>query len=369
MDIDQIKETISRGEIDHALALILRKSDATSSYRNKVIVISSRYYHAHRNFQKSLLTTDQLAIEQSKITLELLDLLDEINAFQKQPVPNTSIPSLSHSTNPSKSIRLVLDQPFNDFNQNEQQAILTSISHLLNVPNTSIQIRNIQQGSVILTIALPDYESQKLFWLDKLENWKEYPIEEIFLEEEDFKQYITQKQTTQRAGKYLKTWNILLIVSILSIGLLVTNFLTFKNLQANQYEKQILAQQNEHLSAQSAEWEDYLGVIRNPNTLIVRATGTALQPKARIQVYWNKNEQQAFIDLIELEPTPSGKQYQIWLDVEGVMVNAGLIDFDRKALQEIKFIENATSINITLEPLGGSERPTASMLVANALLS
>lgn len=59
--------------------------------------------------------------------------------------------------------------------------------------------------------------------------------------------------------------------------------------------------------------------------------------------------------------------YQMWADVEGEMINMGLID-NKKDLLAMNYIENAESLNITIEPLGGSEHPDVSRSISNVYL-
>jgi len=91
--------------------------------------------------------------------------------------------------------------------------------------------------------------------------------------------------------------------------------------------------------------------------------GTALAPEAEVLVYWNESEQSAYFRSIELPEPPPGKQYQLWADVNGEMVNAGLLPKMAVNIHTVAFIDRAESLNITLEPEGGSEHPTVSNLV------
>ena len=50
------------------------------------------------------------------------------------------------------------------------------------------------------------------------------------------------------------------------------------------------------------------------------------------------------------------------------MINAGVLSKDRSDLQIIEFIEDAESLNITLENAGGSDHPNVEMLQANGLI-
>lgn len=105
--------------------------------------------------------------------------------------------------------------------------------------------------------------------------------------------------------------------------------------------------------------------VNDNATQVVHLIGTDQSPDAHVVVYWNEASQQAMLNMVNMPEPPPGKQYQIWADVEGVMINAGLLESDSRDLQAINVIANAESLNITIEPEGGSEHPTVEFLVAN----
>ncbi len=83
--------------------------------------------------------------------------------------------------------------------------------------------------------------------------------------------------------------------------------------------------------------------------------------------YWNIDDQKAFVNIADLPEPPEGKQYQIWVDVDGEMINAGLLALN-ESIQPITFHPDAESLNITVEPLGGSNHPTVEKLLVNGYL-
>lgn len=123
--------------------------------------------------------------------------------------------------------------------------------------------------------------------------------------------------------------------------------------------------QYEGLLYQQGVLEQWVGFIEHEQTHIVRLQGTSIAHGAHAIAYWNAAAQRACIDLIEMPAIPDDKQYQIWADVHGEMINLGLLTAKEKQFQKIQFIQDATSLNITLEPKGGSEHPTVALLLAN----
>lgn len=113
---------------------------------------------------------------------------------------------------------------------------------------------------------------------------------------------------------------------------------------------------------------DIIALIEDRKTLPVYLKGSALSPSAQAIVYWNSQSNSAYLNPYALPTPPEGKQYQIWADVDGKMISLGLIDPKEKDFQKISHINRAVSLNITIEPLGGSKSPNVSQLLANGLI-
>jgi hypothetical protein len=115
---------------------------------------------------------------------------------------------------------------------------------------------------------------------------------------------------------------------------------------------------------------DLSSFIQHRHTCKVVLKGCSISEGAFAIAWWNPAAQKGYIDTAFLPPPPKGKCYQLWADVDGHMVNAGLVHFDReRTIQEVAFIDNAASLNITLEPEGGSHKPTVELLQANGAIA
>lgn len=105
-----------------------------------------------------------------------------------------------------------------------------------------------------------------------------------------------------------------------------------------------------------------LEFIKDPETKKIYLNGLK-EINDKAIAYWNPVQQKVIVNLTSLPDLPADKQYQIWGDVDHVMVDAGLLEDDASLFQEIKFLADDASLNITVEPVGGSEEPTVSELV------
>lgn len=110
---------------------------------------------------------------------------------------------------------------------------------------------------------------------------------------------------------------------------------------------------------------EMLALLEHVDTRPIYLNGTPVLPQAKALVYWNHTAKSAYFNAINLPEAPHGHQYQIWADVAGVMINMGLVDPANTHLQALRYIPEAESLNITIEPDGGSEHPTVSQLCLN----
>ena len=113
--------------------------------------------------------------------------------------------------------------------------------------------------------------------------------------------------------------------------------------------------------------EELLAVLRDKNISKVQLQGQAGFPEAYAAIYWNKQENKAYIDAKELPKPPRGKVYQVWsLKLNPLTpTSIGLLDQyeqDDNMIFELANANESQAFGITLEPEGGSESPTMEQL-------
>jgi anti-sigma-K factor RskA len=129
-----------------------------------------------------------------------------------------------------------------------------------------------------------------------------------------------------------------------------------------------LQQQNQELRTQVADCssrEHIIAFLKDSDTEPILLSSSPKAPQAAALVYWNENDGAAMLNPFGLEKLYANEQYQIWADVDGKMISIGLINPNLDKYQNLKYLPNASSLNITIEPRGGSKTPTVSRLVAN----
>ncbi|NND95161.1 MAG: anti-sigma factor [Flavobacteriales bacterium] len=86
----------------------------------------------------------------------------------------------------------------------------------------------------------------------------------------------------------------------------------------------------------------------------------------RLIAYWNDSSEKAVLDISNMPNPPQGKCYQLWADVHGEMLSVAVISKPSSDFQEVRFYEEAESLNITLEDAPGSDHATVTALVTSA---
>jgi len=163
---------------------------------------------------------------------------------------------------------------------------------------------------------------------------------------------------------------------IVSVSL---NVIQYTQLSENKALVQTQFAQNEQLeqelqtvSAKMEESNNYIAQIskelplyRNPETVLTKMQGTALDPNASALVVWNSNLGKAYLDASTLPELPSDKQYQLWALIDGKPIDMGVfeLDFSSPFLQEVPFIAGAQAYAVTIETAGGNPTPNLDQLI------
>lgn len=133
-------------------------------------------------------------------------------------------------------------------------------------------------------------------------------------------------------------------------------------------ENKLLKQQLETNETQLAETNSLLELLRSKEYNTIVLPGNAdVAPDAFAKVYYNPDENIAYIDTKGLPEAAEGKVYQAWsLTLSPLTPSSmGVMDAATEVEQGIYRFENVPSpeaFGITLEPAGGSESPSLDQL-------
>lgn len=107
-------------------------------------------------------------------------------------------------------------------------------------------------------------------------------------------------------------------------------------------------------------------VLNNPQTRKFMVNGNGKARELKAIAYVNPVKKLSFINVRSLPNLPEDKDYQMWAEVNGEMVNLGVLrDFgDKDKLLALPYGEKSVSY-ITIEPKGGNTTPTVQNIVAD----
>jgi len=158
---------------------------------------------------------------------------------------------------------------------------------------------------------------------------------------------------------------------ILLIGSTVLNFYFYSQYKTTSAQLNDLIAQNEQMAGNNTimqtrlqEFERNFEMIKDTNMAVIAMKGQAPAPQSATTVYWNKQTKDVYLLVNGLPQPVSGKQYQLWAIVDGVPVDAGMLDMSQAGgLVKMKNIPKAQAFAITLENTGGSKTPTMPIYV------
>lgn len=130
---------------------------------------------------------------------------------------------------------------------------------------------------------------------------------------------------------------------------------------------EFLESQIEKANSDLLEAEKLIAVLRDRDIISVPLDGQTVYPEAYAKVYWDKNEDNIYLDVQGLPTPPEGMVYQVWSLTLNPLTPTSLGTLDEFNTDENKIflIANANeseAFGITLEPAGGSESPTLEQL-------
>ncbi len=155
---------------------------------------------------------------------------------------------------------------------------------------------------------------------------------------------------------------------------LLSSFWMYRQWKASESNFEALQEQTTVLQDRlNALEENYLltnqrlKTINGPQTIPLILHGNNLVPNARAVAYVNHDNKMVVVNAQGLPELPEDKTYQMWSDVEGEMINMGLLKTDEELIT-LHYIDQAESLNITIEPAGGNDHPTVEKLIAYVTL-
>jgi anti-sigma-K factor RskA len=163
--------------------------------------------------------------------------------------------------------------------------------------------------------------------------------------------------------KYTAVAAVFLLVA--STGL---NVYLYKQAKTVKSDYLALLKQNASVTADNRVYQTKMMELTNSiemmsNPAMVKVPMNGVKEKEELAtVYWDSNTKDVYLWANNLPATPEDKQYQLWALVDGVPVDAGVLEADCNGLCKLSNIKKAQAFAITLEKKGGSPKPDLTQL-------
>ncbi|WP_158825519.1 anti-sigma factor [Mucilaginibacter lacusdianchii] len=143
-----------------------------------------------------------------------------------------------------------------------------------------------------------------------------------------------------------------------------------KRLQSANQQLVTYQLQNQKFSKQVKYMDQEISVFRDPSFQFIKLKGNTSSNS--LTVAWSPKRKKVMVDMTSaaLPATDKNHQYQLWAIANGKPVDLGMIDAtkaDSADMMEMKPAEQAQAFAVTLEPKGGSAKPTTPPLVIASL--
>jgi len=153
-----------------------------------------------------------------------------------------------------------------------------------------------------------------------------------------------------------------------SMYLIIQNGNTSEQLNEVTIQLDDLKQKQKLIENAYGSQENLLAFLSDADTKQYMLNGNSKMPEAQLVSYINDRAKKVMVNTSGLSKLDGEHDYQLWADVEGEMIDMGVIELDTPLLA-MNYIDHAESLNITIEPKGGSEHPTVSNLISSAYLN
>ena len=122
----------------------------------------------------------------------------------------------------------------------------------------------------------------------------------------------------------------------------------------------------ENMREQLEDVRNQFIVLNNPQTKKYEVHGNKKAEDLKAVAYINPVKKLSYINLQNLPHLPDNQCYQMWAEVNGEMVNIGVLKnvANKDKLWPLPYAEKAVGY-ITIEPEGGNNTPTVQNIVAN----
>ncbi len=186
---------------------------------------------------------------------------------------------------------------------------------------------------------------------------------------EGLKERIIARIRGEKAGRK-RFFQYAIAASFAALLFAAASYFFYNQNQNLQQENEIVTNQiellKEDMKAGLEDMRNQFIVLQNKNTKRYNVNGNKKAKELKAVAYVNPVKKLSYINVSKLPNLPEDQCFQMWAEVNGEMVNLGVIKeaHGQDNLMELPYGNEAVGY-ITIEPVGGNETPTVENIVAN----
>lgn len=213
------------------------------------------------------------------------------------------------------------------------------------------------------------YPEVRKTYMELQENLEAFARMHALKTPEGLKESILRKIKAENAGR--KKFYAYIIAACITALIFAGASYTFWSQNQNLQEENIIVNNKiqdleKTMHQQLEDVRNQFIVLHNPKTKRVNVNGNNKAKELKAVAYINPVKKLSYINVSKLPHLPEDQCYQMWAEVNGEMLNLGVIKEanDSEKLMALPYDENAIGY-ITIEPTGGNSAPTIENIVAN----
>ncbi len=186
---------------------------------------------------------------------------------------------------------------------------------------------------------------------------------------EGLKETILARIRGEKAGRK-RFFQYAVAASVTALLFAAASYFFYDQNQSLQQENEMVTNQiqllKEDMEAGLEDMRNQFIVLQNKNTKKFSVSGNKKAKELKAVAYVNPVKKLSYINVSKLPNLPEDQCFQMWAEVNGEMVNLGVLKESgaEDNLMALPYADKAISY-ITIEPIGGNVAPTVENIVAN----
>jgi anti-sigma-K factor RskA len=179
---------------------------------------------------------------------------------------------------------------------------------------------------------------------------------------------VVQMNSTPKKKSFWREYGVAASIALL-LGSMTMNFILMNRLKQTQAD--LVAANTKNPNGPSNVNGASMAFLKEPTITPIALYGVGIHAICRCSLYWDKANKKGYFLIHHLAPTGEQKDYQVWAEVDGKPVSLGIVKYDpnKEPIIINGIPEGATKFTVTLEPKGGSVKPTLEQMFLQGEIS